>query len=375
MFLHEFRYAFKDNIRQKEVIFWMMIFPVVLATFFKMAFGNIYSTDEVFSEIKVAVVSENTDAPDYAVFKSVMDETDMFIPEYTDSGTALEKLKAGSISGIIEVSGKLSVKVAANGLVSSIIKSFAEQYEAQKTVLTDIAVNDPQKMNAAAEALSSEINCIETKDIGSKNMDEFVSYFFNLLAMVALFAASSGVFAAVSNQGNLSDIGARKCISPTNRLISMLAGLLSAYVTQLFCNILSITYILFVLKINMGGNYVMLYITGALTPLVGTALGFFIGSVGTASQEKKLSLSIVVVMICCFFSGLMVGDMKGIVAEKAPIMNKLNPAALISDLYYCLMIYDSYDRYLETIAIMLGMTVLFMAGGFLLTRRKKYASI
>ena len=80
-------------------------------------------------------------------------------------------------------------------------------------------------------------------------------------------------------------------------------------------------------------------------------------------------------MISCFLSGLMIADMKSIISQHCPVVNKLNPAALISDLFYCLSIYDDYSRYISVTATLLIMTVLFTAGGFLLTRRKKYASI
>ena len=42
MFLHNLKYEFLQNIRQKELIGWMMLFPIVLATLFYVAFGNIY---------------------------------------------------------------------------------------------------------------------------------------------------------------------------------------------------------------------------------------------------------------------------------------------------------------------------------------------
>ena len=47
MFLHNLKYDFIQTIRQKEIVFWLMMFPIILGTFFKMAFGNIYQKDEI----------------------------------------------------------------------------------------------------------------------------------------------------------------------------------------------------------------------------------------------------------------------------------------------------------------------------------------
>lgn len=375
MFLHQFKYEFLNTIRQKETIFWMICFPVILATFFKMAFGNLYEKEEIFTEIPVAVVTSDTNAESAETFKLVMDSLELFSPEYLSEDEALEKLKEGNVRGIINVSDELSLKVAANGMEPTIIKTFLEQYQAQRKIITDTAVNHPEKMDSVISALSNETNAVRVKQISSQNMDAYVQYFFNLVAMVSLFSVTSGVMTATSNQGNLSAIGARKCISPAHKLISTVAGLGSSFITQAICTVLSITYIMFILKVNMGDNYFMIYLSGILSPMAGTALGFFIGSIGRASEGAKVGIGTSFVMVLCFLSGLMVGNMKPLIEENIPIVNRINPAALISDLFYCLMIYDNYDRYIQTAASLLAMTVIFTAGGFLLTRRKKYASL
>jgi ABC-2 type transport system permease protein len=71
----------------------------------------------------------------------------------------------------------------------------------------------------------------------------------------------------------------------------------------------------------------------------------------------------------------MLGNMKTVIEQNATIINKINPAALISDLFYCLNIYDDYKRYTEKFVTLLILSVIFTIGGFLLTRRKKYASL
>ena len=335
-----------------------------------MAFGNLYEKEEIFTEIPVAVVTSDTNAESAETFKLVMDSLELFSPEYLSEDEALEKLKEGNVRGIINVSDELSLKVAANGMEPTIIKTFLEQYQAQRKIITDTAVNHPEKMDSVISALSNETNAVRVKQISSQNMD-----FFNLVAMVSLFSVTSGVMTATSNQGNLSAIGARKCISPAHKLISTVAGLGSSFITQAICTVLSITYIMFILKVNMGDNYFMIYLSGILSPMAGTALGFFIGSIGRASEGAKVGIGTSFVMVLCFLSGLMVGNMKPLIEENIPIVNRINPAALISDLFYCLMIYDNYDRYIQTAASLLAMTVIFTAGGFLLTRRKKYASL
>lgn len=376
MFLHNLKYEFLQTLRQKEIIGWMMIFPIVLSTLFNLAFGNLYEKDIAFSEIPVAVVEIQSDS----TFKTVMDELSsgdnaLFDTQYTDEATAKKLLKNGDINSIIYVDSELSMAVSANGLMPSITRSFLEQYETQKAVITETIKNNPEKLQDVINVLSAEINCVDTIPLTNGNMNPYASYFQNLIAMVALFGTTSGLFAATSNQGNLSAIGARKCVSPAHKLKSTIASFLSAFFVQTLCTFLCITYIQFILNIDMGDKIAMLYISGAIGSFTGTSLGFLIGSIGKISEGAKVGICMSVIMGCCFLSGLMVGEMKAIIAEHCPIINKINPAALISDLFYCLTIYNDYSRYTQIIISLISMSFIFLAGGFLLTRRKKYASI
>ena len=180
---------------------------------------------------------------------------------------------------------------------------------------------------------------------------------------------------ATSNQGNLSAIGARKCVSPVHKLKAIIVKLAASICVQSLCTFISISYILFILRIDMGDKIPMIYLSGILGSVLGVSLGFFIGSATSASESAKMGMTMGISMTSCFLSGLMVGNMKAVIEENCPIINVVNPASIISDLFYCLSIYDDYSRYIERAVLLLIMSVVFAAGGFLMTRRKKYASI
>ncbi len=377
MFWNSFKYNFLNAFRQKDSIFWMMCFPIILATFFYMAFSDIYENDEMFNEIPVAVVETTSDE----VFDTVMaelsgGESPLFKSQYTDEEKALQLLESNDVSGIIYVGDELSLSVASSGgIQQTIIKSFLEQYKSQKTIITETAVNNPEKLQSVINVLSAELQSVETKSLSNGNMDIYVQYFYNLIAMVALFGASSGIYAATENQGNLSAVGARKCVAPIHKLTSITSHLLALLCLQIICAFISISYILFILKVNMGDKIPMIYLSGCAGSLLGVSLGFLLGSIGIASEAAKAGSAIGIIMTSCFLSGLMVGDIKGTLIEHCPVINMINPASVISDLFYCLIIYDDYKRYLEKMSVILIMSFIFIAGGFLLNRRKKYASL
>lgn len=376
MFFHNFKYSLKNAFRQKEFLFWILAFPIILGTFFYVAFNSMYEKESMFNKIPVAIV-ENTEN---TAFKEVIKELSsgedaMFDSKFTDSQTALDMLKTNDIIGIINVDSELSLTVSNDGIKQTIIKSFLDQYQIRESIITETVNNNPQNLQSVIDAMSQEINCNESLSLSNGNMDTYIQYFYNLIAMAAFFGSISGLYIAINNQGNLSAIAARKCISPTNKLTSITASLLASFVAQVICVSIGITYILFILKVDMGDKIPMVYLSGAVGSLTGVTMGFFIGSFGRLNQNVKMAISMSVTMLSCFLSGLMLGNMKTVIEQNATIINKINPAALISDLFYCLNIYDDYKRYTEKFVTLLILSVIFTIGGFLLTRRKKYASL
>ncbi|MDE5648785.1 MAG: ABC transporter permease [Oscillospiraceae bacterium] len=376
MFFHNFKYSLKNVLRQKDFLFWILAFPIILGTFFYVAFNSMYEKESMFNKIPVAIV-ENTEN---TAFKEIIKElssgeTPMFDPRFTDSETALNMLKTNDISGIIYVDSELSLTVSKDGIKQTIIKSFLDQYQIRESIIMETVNNNPQNLQSVIDTMSQEINCNESLSLSNGNMDTYIQYFYNLIAMAAFFGSVSGLYIAINNQGNLSAIAARKCISPTNKLTSITASLLASFVAQVICVSIGITYILFILKVDMGNKILMVYLSGAVGSLTGVTMGFFIGSFGRLNQNVKMAISMSVTMLSCFLSGLMVGNMKTVIETYAPVVNRINPAALISDLFYCLNIYNDYRRYTEKFVTLLILSVVFTIGGFLLTRRKKYASL
>ena len=80
-------------------------------------------------------------------------------------------------------------------------------------------------------------------------------------------------------------------------------------------------------------------------------------------------------MAMCLLSGLMVGNMKAIMADKAPWFNNINPAALVTDSISALNLYSSFDVFVTKIITMLVISLIFYVLGLLMVRRRKYASL
>ena len=382
MFGQIFVKRLKLAIRNKQDLFWTLLFPILLSTLFFVTFGGIYKTYSS-EAIETAVVfeTENEEIKNNItnfLENLMMDDHKMLNITYTDYTTAEGLLKDDEkVNGIISVrdNGKLELALYSNGVLSTIQENIVTVYNQNVDLIEKTAKEHPEKLADVLQGVYDRISYIKAHDMAGENKDPFLNYFYNLIAMATLFASFSSLRIGNSCQANMSSIGARTNASPVSRSTFQVASLLATYLVQTAVTLIGLTYMIFILGIEFGGDIPMIYVTTAIATLVGTALGFFAGNIGSMAVEKKESILVAISLTGCALSGLMYGDMKVIIAEKMPIINKINPAAVISDSYYCLNMFGTNGRYAETIIYMLGISIVLVGLGLIMGRRNHYDSI
>ena len=383
MFFNVFKGQLKLGFRNKSNIFWTLMFPIILGILFKVAFGDIYSAYELHS-IDTAVVFETEDESIKENIKSFLEglmageDKKLLKITYTDAEKALEMLKDDSeANGVITVKedGRLALSIWDNGVRSTIQGNIVTTYNQNADLIEKTMKESPEKTAEVIERVSEQVSYINASDLGGANKDPYVTYFYNLIAMTALFASLCSVRIGNSCQANMSSIGARTNSSPMRRMTVQAACLLAAYIVQTVVILVGITFLLFGLGIKFGGDIPMIYLTTVIASFFGTALGFFFGNLGSISLDKKESIMTGFIMAGCALSGLMLAELKVIIAENAPIINKINPAAVISDAFYCLNMFGAGERYLEKVIYMLAGSVILISLGLILGRRNHYDSV
>ena len=166
MFWHNLYYEIKSSLRVKDLVFWLMIFPVLLGTLFKIGFSGLYEKDTTIEPIPTAIVETEKNEIFAEVIKSVSDsENALLKPEYLSEEEALNRLKKGKVTGIIYSGDDITLTVADEGMKQSILKTFLEQYRIRERIITDTLENDPAKLPAVIESLSEEIAATEETPI------------------------------------------------------------------------------------------------------------------------------------------------------------------------------------------------------------------
>lgn len=379
MFFHSFKYSFKDFVRNRIILFWIILFPMILGVMFNFAFGGIYDTTTKFSEIPAAVVSDNS----FSILKNVLDEMDksdtrLFKITYTDEETALEMLEKGEVDGVIYddfLEPKLSVR-GESGITVSILKTFLDRYKSSAAIIGETAMRNPEKIPEIVEAMSAETgDCLKMKNYSDGNMDPYVTYFYNLLGMACMYVSMVGMYTVIRNQANLSPQGMRINAAPGGKLSMILGSLAAGQLIFYIGTMFAAAFLCFVLGVDFGISFGWIAVIIFFGVAVGLTMGFFVGSIGRMSENTKRGLLLGASMVFSFLSGLMVGDMPMIIEESCPLLNRINPVRLICDSFYVMSSYGFNDRMVYNLCALAVWTVFFTAGGFIMSRRRKYKSL
>lgn len=376
MFLRTYGYCLLRTARQKYQLFWSIAFPIILGTLFKVSFGDLNETEYMFHQVPVAYVAEENAQEEFEELLGQLESENKLIKvQAVEEAKAEELLREGEVEGIFKDNGEITLIVKEEGIATSILKSIQEQYQQVVKAFSNIAAEHPENLGAVADGIGQEWNYLKETDTIDNDMDMMKDFFYALIAMNCLYGCLAGVGCAVAFKADLSHLAARRVASSTNRFVILLADVLAKITAQFVCSLIGAGYLEYALGIHLGqekGRIALIILVGSA---IGVMTGIFVGSIGKLKENAKEGICLGVTMLNCFLAGLMVNGMYQFVEQHAPVINRINPAALIVKAFYSLNIYDTYTRYHQCMITLAGITVLLCIGSYLLVRRERYASI
>ena len=153
------------------------------------------------------------------------------------------------------------------------------------------------------------------------------------------------------------------------------ADMLGSLAVHLLTMLVLLCYLLLVLRLDFGNQIGYLLLTVLVGSIVGVSLGALVGAALRIKVEAKTAILITLSLACCFLAGLMVEGISYAIQQNAPAAAWLNPAAKISDAFYCLYYYDNHTRYFMDLGVLCAMAAIFGLGAMACLRRRKYESI
>lgn len=376
------KYNFLCLFKNKALLFWTLVFPIVLGLLFKIAFSDIEKGGNL-KTINIAII-DRVEIPngflDSIENAKYNEDLPIFDYKLVDKDTAFTLLENGEVSGVIDIKStdNISLSVTSGGYSQTIIKSYLDQYMQINSSISSLIILSHG--NLSVEEIMAKLNnqkdYLKDAQTNTKKTSMVSYYFFTLIGMAILYGSFWGSFIVDRLLPNNGNQGIRLSISPVKRKNLLIAGLFSSFVVHFIELIIIILVLDFGYGVNFNTNYLYLIITCALGSSLGISYGAFISMVLKRKPEgTKVSVTIITSMAGSFLAGMMVISVKYFVQTNIPILQYINPVNVITDALYSLSYYTDINRYLMNIGILALMTIIFLTSTAFLFRRDSYESI
>lgn len=371
---HIIKNRFKILLRNKTLIFWTLMFPIILVTFFQMAFSGIIK-GEMMTTIPIAIVEnkENTHFKD--VIEELKDEDDkkLFEVNYLTKKEANKKLSDKKIDAYVVIDDEITIVVEENGINQTITKYTVDTYLRKVQTATNLSANPSAVRKSIMQELDRNENYL--KSINKEdNLDYTLIMFYTLIGMVCMYGGTFGILSINETEANLSTKGARVSVAPTHKLNLLFSSLLVSIVIQYTEILILMAYMILILGVTMVNLPLILLLT-FIGSVLGITVGSFIGVLSKKSEDTKIGILIAISMLCSFLAGMMSPDIKYIIDKNVGFISRINPVGIITDALYSLYYYDTLNRFYFNILNLLILTTILITIMYFFVRRKKYDSI
>ena len=92
-----------------------------------------------------------------------------------------------------------------------------------------------------------------------------------------------------------------------------------------------LTYMKYILRLEFAGSCAEMVPVLLVGSMIGVTMGIFITSIGKTKEGVKIGIMLAFSMTFSFLAGMMNVETKNLIDRHAPFINRINPAALISD--------------------------------------------
>ena len=378
--MHMYKYRLRCLGRDREMVFWTFVFPLILATLYHFAFGQLMGREETFSPVKAVVIAsdayrQNVPFRQALSAMSGPGEGQLIELTVTDDREARRLLEDGAVAGVITVGDSVELIVRQSGIEQSILKAILDEYAHTYATITGILEEHPADPAGLLREIGQRRSYTQQISFSSAEPDTVLNVFYALIAMTCLYGGFWGLRNTTDVQADLSPQGARRSVAPTHKLGVVLCDLAAALTIGLAEVAVLLAYLAVVLRVSFGNQVSYALLTCLTGCIAGVSLGVFIGTFARKGEDVKTAILIGSSMTMSFLAGLMIVNMKDIIARRAPFLSYINPATLITDAFYSLYVFDNHRRFFLNVGLLILISSVMCILSVLRLRRDRYASL
>lgn len=388
--MRHLNYAFKMLIKDKMLIFWTFAFPLILGTFFYLAFSNIENSEKL-SIIPIAIV-EDEELTKNSIFKTAFDtlsspksDHQLFQTRYTTAEEAKKLLEDNAIVGYLQLKEQEpQLTFNTNGIDETIFQFVTEEMNQRSQLISHLIekkISEAPEIAPNPEEIYQDVinlvneNNVRVVDRSSEHLSYTQVEFYTLVAMTCLYGGTLSMISINRILANMSPQGKRTSISSVKKWRLIFSHLLASYFVQLLGLALLFAYTVFILKVDYGEHLPLIVLLAIIGSFCGLTLGMAVGVLFKVNENIKIGILISLTMLGCFLSGMMGITMKYVIDTHLPLLNQLNPASMITDGLYSLYYYETFDRYWANIFHLLMVSVVLIGISIFSLRGQTYDRI
>lgn len=391
-----FSYQLRALVRDRSMLVWTLMFPLILATVFMAMFQRIDNAELTPMPLGVVTDQAYSDAPGLSDLMTGISAPDAehrlaIVTEYSSQEAAQAAADKGTIQGYIVVTDRTpDLRLTGEGAAaetSVVLRWAMDSYARTAAMGESIAIDTAKGATSPEDAqarLAPVLQILDKPGHGQELTSEVqvtpssgsstARYYFALLA----FAAASGMVMAMVSVRSVvagsSPTGTRRTMAAIPRW-RILAGVMAAvWVALTACLTIGFLYMRWVCKVNFGVHWQWSFLAVAVTALLFSAAGAVLGTVPRLSTGIVTALS----TILSLFTGLY-GRPSQTLADKVetavPWLAHANPLWQSTRAFYSLLYYDTLSAFATAIGIMLAMTAVLATLATIRMRRMSHAHL
>lgn len=372
MFRHIYINSLKIFLREKTTVFWLLVFPMVLAIFFKMGFSGLMD-NESFETIPVAVVENEENAQAVSAYKLIISQLkDTLEVTYTDEEKAAGLLSDGKIDSYLTVEIKdgmpmLSMTVKESSINQNIIKEITDKINEGVSLVMSGKVDEKD----IADVMNVE-NVINNVQLSGEKQDYISAWFYTILGMAAMYGSLLGVTIIKMVQANQSAEAMRFNLAPASKMKGFCAMFAAGATLHSIIMILIYLYLRYIMNINFGSRQGYIILVSVIAGITGIAVGSMISVLVKSGENLKVGICMAVSMLGSFLAGMMDNTIKYRVMQNAPALEYINPVGLLTDAYLKLFYYKELSHFWGDVINLLVIMAVCMTVTVLVLRRQRY---
>lgn len=379
MFGFLFKYNIKVILRIKQVLFWTIAFPFMLATIIGFSLKGVdkglnlepipvmtdnIQYEKILSDIKVGNKKvfdiRKLNKPEKALEDK---KIDAYIKSIGDSKNDLRKVKL--IIGKDDLNSSLVYStvnyISHSNLTAKQILSNKGNYSKINQIVADLGKNSDNKIKKSKNI----------KEVKSTNV-----FMYSLLAMACLGSITFGV-SIVETYNIKGDFAyaSRISVTPITKGKLLFSQTIAYALIGVVTSVALCYYVNKVLGVDFVGDNLKIISILILGNIMGILIGIILGLILPLKTDAKISFASAFYVFSSFLSGMMISSVPSVISNNIPILNYINPATVISRSFSSLYLYKENSEFIVSIINSIAYISILTIIIWILSRRRQNDSI